>query len=211
MTSAMGTIIIAMRNKPRRRRRIQPKFRRAALVKSLSSPLGTAWRCILSCGGPGDFIVPVNFPKRLILEPIFPLFEKQRAKLSFGSSYRNGPKKAGRRAQVDSVDLIGLALWYLKSRDPIFKLCLAQRKRLLRIVCHIFNFRTRFVGLNQIRTTYSGDRNAVQPWLQEYIVDSESETEWVEWFLLNLRVGTKHLISKFCPCSTGAIFGELSR
>ena len=29
-----------------------------------------------------------------------------------------------------------------------------KRLRLLRICCHLFNFRTRFVGLNQIRTTY---------------------------------------------------------
>ena len=29
-----------------------------------------------------------------------------------------------------------------------------KRLRLLRICCHLFNFRTRYVGLNQIRTTY---------------------------------------------------------
>ena len=29
-----------------------------------------------------------------------------------------------------------------------------KRLRLLRICCHLFNFRTRFLGLNQIRTTY---------------------------------------------------------
>ena len=42
------------------------------------------------------------------------------------------------------------------------------RGRILRLCVHLYNLRTRLVGLNQIRTVYSNDRDNVQPWSTKY-------------------------------------------
>lgn len=40
-----------------------------------------------------------------------------------------------------------------------------KRERLLRICVHLFNLRTRLVGLNQIRTVYANVGYNPHPWL----------------------------------------------
>ncbi len=50
-----------------------------------------------------------------------------------------------------------------------------KRMRLILICVHLFNFRTRFVGLNQIRTTYADKNDQVQPWLKPFIENDELE------------------------------------
>jgi len=101
----------------------KPKYTRAALFKPIRSKCTTPWRKILSCGSPGDFIVSINFPKALLLSRLLPSFTARRAEVNFGSPYRKGPKRRGRNEQMETIDLLGIALWYLKSRDPIYKMC----------------------------------------------------------------------------------------
>ena len=43
---------------------------------------------------------------------------------NFGSPCRTGNSRCGRKPILRSVDLLGLALWFLKSCDPPYKLCL---------------------------------------------------------------------------------------
>lgn len=42
-----------------------------------------------------------------------------------------------------------------------------NRKRLLSIVCHLYNFRVRYIGLNQLRTVYGSVGDLLQPWVTE--------------------------------------------
>ena len=42
-----------------------------------------------------------------------------------------------------------------------------KRYQLLRICVHMYNFRVRFVGLNQLRSVYADTGSMVQPWLSE--------------------------------------------
>lgn len=44
-----------------------------------------------------------------------------------------------------------------------------SRYRILVICAHMFNFRTRFVGLNQLRTVYTKEGSTAQPWIQELV------------------------------------------
>ena len=44
--------------------------------------------------------------------------------MNHGSPYRTGYSPKGRKPQLESVDLLGLALYYLKSKDSVYKLCL---------------------------------------------------------------------------------------
>lgn len=46
-----------------------------------------------------------------------------------------------------------------------------KRERLLRICVNLFNFRTRFVGLNQIRSTYASPGAELHPWLQSFVAE----------------------------------------
>lgn len=54
---------------------------------------------------------------------VLPAFQIERAKTNFGSPYRTGPKTRGRRPQLSLMDLIGVALWYLKTRCTAYRLC----------------------------------------------------------------------------------------
>lgn len=46
-----------------------------------------------------------------------------RQRLNFGSPYRHGPKTRGRRPQLETMDILGLSLWYLKKCDLICVTC----------------------------------------------------------------------------------------
>ena len=123
VTSAALVISILTEEKVRKRRSKQPTFLRAALARPLNGRHSTAWRILLTFGTPRDFIKSTNFPKQVIVERILPKFERARARFNYGSPYRKGPKERGREPQVDSMDLVGLALWYLKTRGTMYSLC----------------------------------------------------------------------------------------
>lgn len=44
-----------------------------------------------------------------------------------------------------------------------------KRERLLRICTHLFNLRTRHVGLNQIRSVYANTNEKLDPWLKPFL------------------------------------------
>ena len=41
-----------------------------------------------------------------------------------GSSYKTIQTSKGRKPQLEFVDIVGMVLWNLKSKNPIYKLCL---------------------------------------------------------------------------------------
>ena len=83
----------------------------------------TAWQQLLACGRAGDFITAINFPLNVVLTRILPPFEAERFRLRYDSPYRQTDSGRGRRPQLRSVDLIGLALWYLKSSGSAQSMC----------------------------------------------------------------------------------------
>lgn len=54
---------------------------------------------------------------------MLPLFEYESSVMNYGSPFRRLPKRMGRAPQLHSVDLIGLALWYLKGKEFMYRLC----------------------------------------------------------------------------------------
>lgn len=54
---------------------------------------------------------------------MLPLFEAERKHVNHGGAYRVCVSNRGQKAQLESVDLLGLALWYLKSRCAAYRLC----------------------------------------------------------------------------------------
>ena len=110
----------------RKKRSRQPTLTRRLLVRPARREVGssmTAWQQLLSCGKAGDFIASINFPLPPILERILPAFEEERAKATWGGPYRKCNSLRGRKPQLRSIDLIGLALWHLKSPTPMCRLC----------------------------------------------------------------------------------------
>jgi len=107
----------------KKKTKIVPGYRRLALTRQIQGVSTTPWRRILTYGTPADFIVTINITKELLLETLLPRFEEARKTLNFGSPYRRSNSTRGRRPQLTSIDLIGLVLYYLKSRDPLYKLC----------------------------------------------------------------------------------------
>ena len=129
--ASLTTALIALRfvrrknakNRKRRRSRKQPKYRRAALIRPLNTIKSTPWNQILSCGVDDDFLISTNFTKQLVLQELLPYFEKERIAYNFGSPFRKGPKTRGRNPLLCSVDLLGMALWYLKTKGTLYSLC----------------------------------------------------------------------------------------
>lgn len=78
---------------------------------------------MLSCGIEDDFLVSTNFTGRLLVEKILPDFKKESSKVNFGNPFRQGAKKRGRNPLLETVDLIGLDLWYLKKKGTMLSLC----------------------------------------------------------------------------------------
>lgn len=69
----------------------------------------------MSCGRAGDFFVSINFDGSTLFDFLLPLFEMERPLVNYGSPFRKVPKCSGMNAFVESVDIICMALWYLKS------------------------------------------------------------------------------------------------
>ena len=64
-----------------------------------------------------------NFTKTIITDKIMTLFEQTRPHVNYGSPYRTSQSNIGRRPTLDSIEIGGLALWYLKSKCFIYELC----------------------------------------------------------------------------------------
>lgn len=65
----------------------------------------------------------VNLTRDLFLYSLLPLFESKRALTNYGSPFGKGPKTTGRCPLVKTADLLGLSLWYLKTKSAIYQLC----------------------------------------------------------------------------------------
>jgi len=99
-----------------------PKYTRKAIMRPLRGMHTTPWRKILAFGTPGDFILTTNFTGRLIKEDILPLFKAERISVNRGSPYNSKGSNRGRKPLLSDIDLIGLALYYLKTRDSMYRL-----------------------------------------------------------------------------------------
>jgi len=113
----------AAAKKAKTKTRVVPKYHREAIPRPLFGVHSTPWSRILTFGRNSDFIVTINITKHLLTTQILPLFETARAQVNGGSPYRATRSNRGRRPQLLSIDILGLALYYLKSRDPIYKMC----------------------------------------------------------------------------------------
>lgn len=83
----------------------------------------TPCKRILSFGTASGFIVSTNFTKSILVEYLLPKFDIERKNVNNGSLYWNTNRSRPYRTQLNSVDLRGLALFYLKSKDFAYRLC----------------------------------------------------------------------------------------
>ena len=75
-----------------------------------------------NCGKTQDFIVSINITRSGFHEKILPRFQTERKHVNFGGPYCKTVKQNERRPQLESHNLLGLALWYLKCKDRLYKL-----------------------------------------------------------------------------------------
>lgn len=64
-----------------------------------------------------------NITKRLLTDTILLIFDAFRANVHNGSPHRTGPSLRGQSTLFQSIDLLDLALYYLNSRDRMYKMC----------------------------------------------------------------------------------------
>ena len=103
--------------------RPRPKYHHAALLHPLRHQKATPWNQVHSCRLDVDFLVSKNFTKALVLGTILLYFATERSRFSFGSRYRQGRKTTGQKPLLDTIYLLGMALWYLKTRGTMYSLC----------------------------------------------------------------------------------------
>ena len=85
--------------------------------------MSTAWLQLLSCGSDDDFLISLNVTRSLFLNILLPLFATEKATVNYGSPFRKGPKIFGRRSLFPTVDLLGMALWFMKTKSAMYQLC----------------------------------------------------------------------------------------
>ena len=85
--------------------------------------MDTPWVRLLSRGIDDDCLISLNFTRCIVLQRLQPYLDYERERLNFGSPYRTGPKTRRRNPQLQSVDLLGLSLWYLKTKGSVYTLC----------------------------------------------------------------------------------------
>ena len=83
------------------------------------------WDKLVSCGTTADFIVTLNVTRNGFFGKLLPLFIEEQEKANFGSPFRTESKTRGRKPLLTSAGLLGLILWYLKSRDCMYLICMA--------------------------------------------------------------------------------------
>ena len=77
----------------------------------------------MTYGRDSDFIVSINFNRYLLITRLLPYFIEIRHSVNYGGPYRFSSTLRGRKPYLDSIDILGLVLRYLKSRDSIYRLC----------------------------------------------------------------------------------------
>lgn len=108
--------------KTKKRRHCRPRYMRAALIRPVSKH-NTAWKQLLSCVTPSFFIISLNFDRHSFQNILLPAFELEHPHVNYGNPYRTGPKVAGPNCTVESVDLLELVLWYIKSSGRQYSMC----------------------------------------------------------------------------------------
>lgn len=78
---------------------------------------------MLSCGKSSNFLVSLNFDRASLFYVLLPYFEEEQPRVNFRSLYRTGPKVRERPPSISSPDLLGMALWYLKSTGRQQSIC----------------------------------------------------------------------------------------
>lgn len=101
----------------------QPQYSSCALLKHISGKAITPWRRILTLGTDADFIVTTNLTIQLTFGKILLAFTQIRQFADFGSPYRRTNTRRRYPLLLDSVDLVGLVLLFLKSKDNLYRLC----------------------------------------------------------------------------------------
>ena len=122
-TASLAYYRLRTNQRPRNRSRKNPKYLRAALLRPVKSPLTTPWNQILSCGKDDDLLISLNVSRSLFFDTLMPIFEVERQRCNYGSPYRTGPKTRGRPPFLRSCDILGMALWYLKTKGSMYSLC----------------------------------------------------------------------------------------
>lgn len=124
--ASLTVAIVAQRKARRRRKRnrqVQPRYLRPAILRPVGDGSTTPWRRLLRYGSNRDFITALNFTRNDFFNILLPYFEMERKGVNFGSPYRMGPKVRGRRPHVTGTDLLGIALWYLKTSSNQYAMC----------------------------------------------------------------------------------------
>lgn len=70
-----------------------------------------------------DYVTSIKFDRSTFLTVFSLLFTQYPCTTNFCNPYRTGPKKRGRRLRMKSVDLLRLALYYVKSSSRRYALC----------------------------------------------------------------------------------------
>lgn len=101
---------------------IRLKLHRAAIIRPIRVVANTTWRDLFTFGYAPVFIVFCKLTKSCLTEHVVPLFEHHRSFVPYVSPYLKAPKRSGRSAHLDSVDLVGLASCYLRVSESITRL-----------------------------------------------------------------------------------------
>ena len=118
---SINNTIIAFRKKTSR---IQPHYFRNALLERVTGKNSKPCRWILSFGSDADIVIITNFIKSTVLYQFLPVFNAACKSLNFGIPFSNSTRTAGRKPQLDSIDLLGIVLWYLKRKENMYDMCL---------------------------------------------------------------------------------------
>lgn len=111
-----------LKKQDRRQRRSHKlaKHTRQGLWHPKSERDETSWRRILEQGTESDL---TKFTRCLFIHKLLPLFQEARNECNHGSPYRRSQSKKDRKTFLKSVDLLGLALCYLRTSGKLQQLC----------------------------------------------------------------------------------------
>lgn len=83
----------------------------------------TPWQKLLRTGDDSQFLMAVALSRSLFLDTLLPWFHNKRFDIHGGSPYRHGNGPNGRKPLLRSVDILGLALTYIRTSDILQELC----------------------------------------------------------------------------------------
>lgn len=117
------SILIHLYSTKCKKKQFKPIFLRAAIMPPLNGDYATAWRRILTFGQPADFVVIINITKEISIDKLPPVFSRARQFVNNGSPYHTNLCRRGKKPLLNSVDILGLCLWYLEYAYPLEKYC----------------------------------------------------------------------------------------